>query len=172
MKPPLFVRPLTDEELNALKRALRATDSFTLRRAQILLNSAKGQLAAQIAETLGCAVQTVYNAIHDFNDRGLSALERQSNRPKTIERAFDENTCEGLVDLAHKSPRAFGRARSVWSLETLAEVAFEEGLTKEQVSIETIRRAIHAMGASWQRAKDWITSPDPQYDLKKSNSVA
>ena len=172
MKPPLFVRPLTDEEQNALKQALRATDSFTLRRAQILLNSSKGQLAPQIAETLGCAVQTVYNAIHDFNDRGLSALERQSNRPKTIETAFDEKTREGLFDIAHKSPRAFGKARSTWSLETLAEVAFEEGLTKDQVSIETIRRTIHALGSSWQRAKDWITSPDPQYELKKSNSVA
>ena len=172
MKPPLFVRSLTEQEHNALKQALRASDSFTLRRAQILLNSAKGQRAAEIADQLSCAVQTVYNAIHDFNDRGLTALLRQSNRPKTIETAFDESTREGLFDIAHKSPRAFGKARSVWSLETLAEVAFEEGLTKEQVSIETIRRAIHALGSSWQRAKDWITSPDPQYALKKSNSVA
>ena len=172
MKPPLFVRSLTDEEHDALKQALRSPDSFTLRRAQIVLASAKGELAPPIADHLGCAVQTVYNAIHDFNERGLAALERQSNRPKTIETAFDETTREGLMDIAHKSPRAFGKARSVWSLETLAEVAFEEGLTKEQVSIETIRRTIHAMGSSWQRAKDWITSPDPQYTLKKSNSVA
>ena len=172
MKPPLFVRSLTNEEQNALKQALRATDGFTLRRAQILLNSAKGQLAADIADQLGCATQTIYNAIHDFNDRGLAALERQSNRPKTILAALDESAREGLMDIAHKSPRAFGKARSVWSLETLAEVAFEEGLTKEQVSIETIRRAIHTLGSSWQRAKDWISSPDPQYELKKSNSAA
>lgn len=172
MKPPLFVRPLTDQEHHAIKQALRATESFTLRRAQILLNSSKGQQAAEIAETLGCAGQTVYNAIHDFNDRGLGALERQSNRPKAIETAFDESTRERLMEIAHKSPRLFGKERSTWSLATLAEVAFTEGLTPKQVSIETIRRAIHALGSSWQRAKDWITSPDPQYALKKSNSAA
>lgn len=172
MKPPLFVRPLTDEERNALKQALGTTQSFTLRRAQILLQSNKGQHAAEIADSLGCAVQTVYNAVHDFNNRGLAALERQSNRPKTIKTAFDESTRESLFEIAHKSPRAFGKARSTWSLETLAEVAFEQGLTKEPVSMETIRRSIHALGSSWQRAKDWITSPDPQYELKKSNSAA
>ncbi len=115
MKPPLFVRPLTDEELNALKGALRATDSFTLRRAQILLNSAKGQLAAQIAETLGCAVQTVYNAIHDFNDRRLSALERQSNRPKTIESAFDETRAKASWT-SPTSPRAPSAERGLSGL--------------------------------------------------------
>jgi len=172
MKPPLVVRPLTDQEHNALKQARRATDSFTLRRAQILLASAKGQRAEVIAEHLGCATQTVYNAIHDFNDRALAALLRQSNRPKTIETAFDDATRARLFEIAHPSPRAFAKARSVWSLETLAEVAFEQGLTREQVSIETIRRSIHALGSSWQRAKDWITSPDPQYELKKSNSIA
>lgn len=172
MKPPLFVRPLTHEEQNALKQALRAADSFTLRRAQILLGSARGERAAHLAESLGCATQTVYNAIHDFNERGVLALDRQSNRPKTIESAFDEPARERLVEIAHQSPRAFGKARSLWSLETLAEVAFEQGLTKQQVSIETIRRTIHALGSSWQRAKDWITSPDPQYDLKKNNATA
>jgi len=168
MKPPLFVRSLTEEEHHALKQALHASSGFTLRRAQILLNSAQGRQPAEIAAPLGCAVQTIYNAIHDFNARGLAALERQSNRPKTIQTAFDETARERLVDIAHKSPRSFGKARSTWSLETLAEVAFEQGLTQEQVSIETIRRTIHALGASWQRAKDWITSPDPQYALKKA----
>jgi len=172
MKPPLFVRPLTDEEHDPLKHALRSPDSFTLRRAQILLASAKGERAAPIADGLGCAVQTVYNAIHDFNERGLAALQRQSNRPKTIATTFDKKGHERLLEIAHSSPRDFGKPRSLWSLETLAEVAFEEGLTEEQVSIETIRRAIHALGSSWKRAKDWITSPDPQYALKKSNFVA
>jgi transposase len=172
MKPPLFVRPLSNEEAHTLKQALRAKDGFTLRRAQILLGSSQGQQAAAIAESLGCATQTVYNTIHDFNNRGLAVLLRQSNRPKTMETAFDATTRERLFEIAHASPRLFGKARSLWSLETLAEVAFEQGLTKEQVSIETIRRAIHALGSSWQRAKDWITSPDPQYELKKSNSAA
>jgi hypothetical protein len=42
-----------------------------------------------------------------------------------------------------------------------AEVSFEEGLTKERVSGETVRATLARMGVRWQRAKHWITSPDP-----------
>ena len=172
MKNPLFVRKLTAEEQNALEDALASNVSFTLRRAQILRLSSQQRRPQQIADDLGCAVQTVRNAIHAFHDHGLDALEPQAPGPKNPERIFDEDARQELLEIAHRSPRDFGKARSTWSLETLAEVAFEEGLTQQQVSIETIRQAILALGSSWKRAKDWITSPDPQYALKKSNATA
>lgn len=92
--------------------------------------------------------------------------------PKNSEPIFDEPKRDRLLELAHKSPREFNKARSVWTLETLAEVAFEQGLIEEPVSRETIRQAVHALGSSWKRAKHWITSPDAQYALKKSNETA
>lgn len=49
----------------------------------------------------------------------------------------------------------------------LVQVSAEQGLSEKQVSIETMRQAIQDLGVSWQRAKNWITSPDPQYSLKK-----
>lgn len=172
MKPLLFVRDLTQEEHQALEKALRSTDAFTLRRAQILLQSAKRRPAAEIADHLGCTSQTVRNAIHAFNDQALAALTPNSSKPKTIKTAFDAEGRDRLLEIAHTSPRDFSRARAVWSLETLAEVSFEEGLTQEQVSHETIRRAIDRLGSSWQRAKHWITSPDAQYELKKNSETA
>jgi hypothetical protein len=42
-----------------------------LRRCQILLASADGQNAYQIARNLGCNPQTARNAIHIFNEQGL-----------------------------------------------------------------------------------------------------
>ncbi len=36
-----------------------------------------------------------------------------------------------------------------------------------QVSIETIRFALKRLRVGWQRAKHWITSPDPAYVRKK-----
>ena len=172
MKNPLFVRELTAEEQRTLEDALTSNVSFTLRRAQIVRLSRQRRRPQQIADNLGCAVQTVRNAIHAFHETGLDALEPQAPGPKHPQRIFDEDTRQELLEIAHRSPRDFGKARSTWSLETLAEVAFEEGLTEQQVSIETIRQAILALGSSWKRAKDWITSPDPQYTLKKSNATA
>ena len=47
-------------------------------------------------------------------------------------------------------------------------MCWEQGLTPSQVSIENIRQALKRLGVRWQRAKAWITSPDPHYARKKS----
>jgi hypothetical protein len=50
-----------------------------------------------------------------------------------------------------------------------SEVAFEEGITPKRVSGETIRATLmRLLGVKWQRAKRWITSPDPLYERKKT----
>ena len=164
MKRPIYVRPLSDAERKFLEARLRSPDAFTLRRCQILLASAGGQNAYQIARNLGCNPQTVRNAIHIFNEEGLQeALRRGSRRPHTIHRSFDEKGMEALREMLHRSPREFGKDSSLWTMEMAAEVSFEEGLTKERVSGETIRATLARMGVRWQRAKHWITSPDPLY---------
>ena len=103
MKRPIFVRPLSDAERKTLQAGLRSPDAFTLRRCQILLASADGQNAYQIARNLACNPQTVPNAIHKFNQEGLSeALKRGSNRPHTVHRAFDEQGAELLREMLHQ----------------------------------------------------------------------
>jgi hypothetical protein len=42
-----------------------------------------------------------------------------------------------------------------------AEISVAQGLTARQVSVETIRATLARLGVRWQRAKPWITSPDP-----------
>jgi transposase len=163
---------LTEEERDALEEALRSEEAFTLRRAQIVRLSARGKRAPEIAEQLGCTAQTVRNAIHGFNEEGTESLHREKPGPKDPDRIFEEEEREALLELAHRSPRDFSKERSTWTLPLLAEAAFEEGLTEHTVSNETIRQAILEMGHSWQRAKDWIRSPDPQYTLKKSSETA
>jgi transposase len=168
MKPPIFVRPLSDAEHKSLEAGLRSPDAFTLRRCQILLASADGQNAYQIAGNLGCNPQTARNAIHKFNEEGLTeALRRGSNRPHTVHRAFDEKGAKALREMLHRSPREFGKQSSLWTMEMAAEVSFEEGLTRGRVSGETVRATLSRMGVGWQRAKHWITSPDPLYERKK-----
>jgi hypothetical protein len=172
MKPPIYVRALTDEERAALRAGLRSADAFVLRRCQILLASAERQPVPAIAGALTCNRQTVRNAIHAFNDHGLACLTPASSRPRTIHAAFDAARAEALRDLLHRSPRDFGHPTSVWTLELAADVGFAEGLTATRVSDETIRATLARLGVRWRRAKDWITSPDPAYTRKKSGATA
>ena len=170
MKPPIFVRELSRKEREALEAGLRSKDAFVLRRSQILLASARGQSPPNIAASLGCGSQTVRNAIHAFNERGLDALVPGSSRPKRIHAAFGEEGSEALKELLHHSPREFGKQMSLWTLKDAAEVSFEEGLTERRVSGETIRATLARLGVRWERAKRWIESPDPEYERKKGLS--
>jgi transposase len=171
MNPPLFVRPLTDAERAALRAGLRSKDAFTSRRCQVLLASADGLRPAQIAERIGCASQSVRNAIRAFDAEGLDCLREKSHRPKSARPEIDDAGRERLRAPLHRSPRDFGRPTSLWTLDLAAEVAFAEGLTARRVSGETIRQALKRLGVGWRRAKDWITSPDPAYRRKKGRAT-
>lgn len=142
MKASLFVRPLTFEEEYRLKRCLRGKDLFALRRAHLILGSARGVSVPMLSQQTGYTVQMVRYVIHTFNEQGLTCLVRQSNRPKTATPLLSEEACQQLGHLLHQSPRLWGKKSSLWSLTVLAEVAFEEGLTPHLVSQETLRRAV------------------------------
>ena len=172
MKTPIFVRSFSEEEREALQAGLRSKDAFTLRRCQALLASSRGEHAPKIAESLGCGQQTVRDAIHDFNERGLDALIARSSRPRRTRDTFDEESAEALRQMLHCSPRGFGYDTSLWTLDMAAQASFEEGLTRRRVSGETIRTTLmRLLGVRWQRAKRWITSPDPLYERKKGGVI-
>jgi transposase len=168
MRTPIYVRPLTDAERETLEAGLHSSDAFVLRRSQIVLESAQRKLAPEIAQNLHCHADTVRNAIHAFNAQGVAALEEGSSRPHTLQVAFQDQQRGRLRTLLHQSPRTFGKPTSLWTLELAAQVSFEQGLTPARVSGETIRATLVRLGVRWQRAKRWITSPDPEYARKKA----
>jgi len=172
VRPPIFVRRPTDEEQQALEAGLRSADAVVLRRSQIILASARGERVPPIARGVGSGEQAVRNVIHAFNARGTEALRPRSRRARTIHRAFDPARAEQLRALLHQSPRTFGKPTSLWTLDLAAEVSFAQGLTAERVSDETIRMTLKRLGIGWQRAKRWITSPDPAYARKKAPATA
>src|SRR5262245_11299510 len=168
MKPPLFVRPLVEKEREQLRIGLRATDAFTLRRSQILLASADGQRPARIAATFGCSTQTVRDAIRAFSAEGTACLRAKAKRPKTIHAVWQRDRDGELRALLHQTPRNFGKPRSTWTLELLAEVCHERGLTARRLTGEAIRCILERLEINWKRAKLWMTSPDPNYVAKKA----
>lgn len=172
MKPPLYVRTITEEERQALKAGLRSPVAFTVRRCQIVLASAAGERAAVIAANLQCASQTVRNAVRDFEQRGLASLAPGSTVPHTVQPVLTEAKRERLRAILHQSPRLFGKTQSLWTLKLLAEVCQEQGLSETVLSEPTLRDAVLRLDVNWKRAKQWITSPDPAYARKKDDGTA
>src|SRR5581483_12255273 len=127
MKPPLFVRELSGAERRELRAGLRSREAFTLRRAQILLASADGLRPARIAARVGCPAGTVHNTIHAFEKEGVGCLTEKKRGPKDVPPILDAAKADPLKGILHQSPRRFGKARSTWTLDLLADVSFEQG---------------------------------------------
>ena len=172
MKTPLYVRKLTKKEKLSMQAGVRSKDPFVIRRSQIILASERGQKAIEIANTLGCDDQTVRNVIKGFNQDGIAVLQEGSRCPHNTQAAFSTKSVEQLKEILHQSPRNFGKATSLWTLNLAAEVSYENELVKERVSGETVRATLKRFGMKWTRAKHWITSSDPDYERKKNEESA
>jgi transposase len=170
-KARTFVRSLTAAERQALDKGRKSADPFTVRRSQVLLASADGLGPAAIGRLIGCTAQAVRNAIRAFEADGLGCLAAKSHARKDPGRVWDRDRDENLKDLLHRRPREFGKPTSLWTLGLVAEVCHEKGWTPRVLSIEAIRQALKRLGVGWQRAKHWITSPDPQYAKKKRSGT-
>src|SRR5690349_12369863 len=129
MKPPLFVRPLSPDEYSTLRAGLRSPSAFTLRRSQILLASARGLKPSQIRARLGCATQTVRDALRALAAEGTACLREKSHRPRSARPALDAARCERLRAVPHRGPRDFGKPTGVWTLATAAGVCHEQEIT-------------------------------------------
>lgn len=163
---------MTAEECKQLEAERRTANAFRVRRAQIVLASARGLSPKPIAQLVGCAVQTVRNVIHAFDAQGLACVPKQSTRPTSVAPTLDATNCERLQHILHQSPRTYGKPTGGWTLALAAQVCQEQGVTERCLSDETLRRALQRLRTNWQRAKHWITSPDPQYARKKRGATA
>ena len=167
----LYVRSLTKEENEEVNRGLKSDSGFTVRRSQMILLSAAGQKAEEIGSGLGCTGQTVRAAIRAFQAEGSQSLYEKTHARQDDQRALQDEDQERLREIIRRSPRDFGDSRSLWSLKLLAQVSFQEGLTSRVVSTETMSDTLKRMKIDWQRARKWITSPDPHYQRKKDDEI-
>src|SRR5258708_2075164 len=118
MRPPIFVRTLTDEERTALRTGLRSSDGVQVRRCQMVLASARGERVPQIAALVGCDEKTVRQLLHRFNRLGRAALPCGSSRPHhPPPRAFPGERAEQVRALVHRSPPDFRPPTTVWTLD-------------------------------------------------------
>ncbi len=168
MRAKRYVREFREEEKKAIEAGLRSQDSFVLRRSQMLLFSSEGLSLDEIAAKVGYNHESVRLVLKKFDAEGIQVLEKGKKGPKVTEKAISPDNAEKLKEVLRRNPREFKKDSSLWTLELLAEVSYEEGLSTRKVSYETIRTTLKELGVNWKRAKRWIVSSDPQYARKKN----
>lgn len=169
---PLTLRPLTEEERCTVQAGLKSNVGITVRRSQMVLMSAEEHLKPQeIAQRLGCSDQTVRKVLHTFVQDGMECIKAKKRGRPEPERAFDAAGEAVLLEVLKQSPRQYGYESSLWTLELLAKVSYQQGWTQQQVHLDTISDTLHRLGLRWKRAKHRINSPDRHYSVKKSDGT-
>jgi transposase len=163
----IYVREITNDEGNQLKRMLRRSrDSFKVKRAQVILASAQKMRIPEITKSFGFCYDYVSYVIHGFNERGFevfkSKYENCGSSPK-----FSNVQRQIIIDIALSKPKDLGLPFTEWSLPKLKEYII--GNTDiDYVSHETIRRILQEKGIKYRRTKTWKDSNDPDFAIKKT----
>jgi transposase len=165
MRTPLAIPVPTAEELAALETLYQTTREARLRtRAQIVLLAAEQRLTAPaIAAIVRTDDQTVRNWLKRWLAEGIAGLQNRPmpGAPAKVTPAYGEQ----LQAAVRRRPRSLGQPYSLWTLQRLADYLAEQ--TGIRVSIETVRQLLKAAEIVLSRPQHKITSPDPEYLVKK-----
>lgn len=162
---PIELRPLSETELSELDELYRKTKQVRMRtRAQIILLAAEQSMTApQIAKIVRKDDQTVRRWIKRYHAEGITGLfdAPRPGAPGIVTADYHEQ----LIQVVRRRPRSLGLPYSLWTLQRLADYMAEE--TGLRVSAETIRLHLKAEDIVISRPQHTVSSPDPEYMLKK-----
>ncbi len=159
------VPPLSDVQRDELDRFYRTTKIPRLRtRAQMVLLSGERELKVpEIAAIVRESHDTVARWLKRYLAEGLEGLKDapRPGRPSEITEAY-RSTLRAAV---RRRPRSLNLPYSLWTLQRLIDYLAEE--TGQRVSIETMRQLLKQNGIVLSRPQHKISSPDPDYVVKK-----
>jgi transposase len=150
------------EELDHLYRTTKAPRLRT--RAQMVFLSAEQRLKIpQIAAIVRESEATVGRWLKRYLAEGLNGLQDapRPGRPSAVTEAYRT----ALLAAVRRRPRSVGLPFSLWTLQRLVDYLAEK--TTIRVSDETVRRALKQAGIVLSRPQHTISSPDPDYQVKK-----
>jgi transposase len=165
---PLRLDALTPAQLGELDHLYRTTHDVRLRtRAQMVLLAAERHLvAAEIAAIVRHDEETVRRWLLRYQAEGVAGLS-DAPRPGSPGKLTAEYR-QQLLRCVRQRPRSLGLPYSLWTLQRLADHLAEE--TGLRLSDEAVRRTLQAPGIVLSRPQHKVTSPDPEYEVKKRRS--
>jgi transposase len=168
MLKPLEIPPLTAVELEALEKLYRTTKAVRLRtRAQVvLLAGAQRMIAPAIAKIVRENDQTIRNWLKGWMAEGIEGLKDRP-MPGPAPKITEEYK-EQLLSAVRRRPRSLEQPYSMWTLQRLSDYMAEQ--TGIRVSYETVRLVLKAGEIVLSRPQHKVSSPDPEYLVKKRRS--
>jgi transposase len=165
---PIRLDALPAGQLRELDELYHTTRDVRVRtRAQmILLAAEQGLVAAEIAAIVRQDEETVRRWFARYLAEGVEGLS-DAPRSGAPPKATPEYR-ERLLGLVRRRPRALGLPFSLWTAARLADHLAEA--TGLRMSVASVCRLLREGGMALSRPQHTISSPDPEYALKKGRS--
>jgi transposase len=165
MRQAIRLPELAPEQIDELDTLYRTTRDVRLRtRVQMILLAAEQHLvASEIAKIVRTDPDTVVAWLKRYLAEGINGLadKPRAGRPDKVTPAYREQ----LLRIVRQRPRSLGQPYSLWTLQRLADYMAEQ--TGIRVEAETVRIHLKAADIVLSRPQHKITSPDPEYEVKK-----
>src|ERR671912_2376792 len=165
---PIRLDELSQQQLGELDRLYPTTRDVRVRtRAQmVLLAAERGLVAAEIAAIGRQNEETVRRWLARYEAEGAAGLSDapRAGAPPKITPAYRVR----LLQVVRQRPRALGLPFSLWTAARLADHLAE--LTGVRMSAPSVCRLLRGGGMALSRPQHTVSSPDPEYALKKGRS--
>ncbi len=154
--------PLTQEEIKELEVYEAGTHKNRSPKATAILMAHRGHSIFEIATTASRSRNTIYRWFRLFKSRGTAFIPTYLGKGKR-EAMWQKRTTR-VIAILHTPPKTYGINRTAWTRGTLRQ-AYRKTYG-ENLSWCSIPRIIKATNYTWRRARDILTSPDPEYKRK------
>ena len=167
---PIRIDGLDAEALAELDHTYRSSPNARLRirTLMVLLAAEQGLVAAQIAALVRLHEETVRRWLLRYQAEGLAGLDDlpRCGAPAKVTPEYREQ----LLLAVRRRPRSLGLPFSLWTGARLADYLAER--TGIRLSSASVYRFLRAGGIHLSRPQHTISSPDPEYRVKKKRGGA
>jgi len=159
------IPPLNKEQLSELEELYQKTDKprYRTRAQMVLLSCEQGLKAEEIAQIVRESDITMLRWLKRYLAEGIEGL-KDAPRPGRSTVVTEEYR-KRLLEVVRRRPRSLDLEYSMWTLQRLSDYLAEE--TGIRISDETVRRELAKEGIVFSRPQHTISSPDPEYQVKK-----
>jgi transposase len=164
------VQILTDDDLKILDNWRHDKIRRNWEKAVVIKGSFDGESPYVLADRTGRTIEVVEEWIAIFKKEGIKGITHKENYNKAEVDAAVAAKVDKVIQILHQKPQIFGINRTSWSLETLAATYVQ--VHKEKMSRGTVSAYLRGQGFSFRKAREVLTSPDPNFKKKLDKVIA
>ncbi|MEO6520541.1 MAG: IS630 family transposase [Mucilaginibacter sp.] len=155
---------IPESDLAIFRQWLRSGNKRKWERATVILASKQNKPTVEIAAKVDHGVDCILDWIRSYKKQGITALEKKPRRANEALSTGQQEKRANLIRLIHESPKLHGFNRTSWFQADLS-AAYQKRYGTA-ISTSSISEYLKKEGYVYRKAREVLTSPDPDFREK------